>query len=86
MGVAMLPRLAAIVSNTTRERTEPFWLTPRVTSRVKGTKVIKVTSLVMTILLKKHSSVRAKDNPRNPPARRSHPAAETPPKSENLPQ
>ena len=71
MGVAMLPRLAAIVSNTTRERTEPFWLTPRVTSKVKGTKVIKVTSLVMTILLKKHSSVRAKDNPRNPPARRS---------------
>ena len=57
MGVAMLPRLAAIVSNTTRERTEPVWRTLRVTSRVNGTKVIKVTSLVMTILLKKHLSL-----------------------------
>ena len=52
----MLPRLAAIVSITTRVITFSCFPIMRKISRVNGTKVISVTSLVMIILQKKHRS------------------------------
>ena len=52
MGVAILPRLAAIVSSTISFSTFPSIFTIRKTRTVKGTNVISVTSLVMIILQK----------------------------------
>ena len=71
MGVAMLPRLAATVSTTTRVSTRSSRPSIRNTSRVKGTKVMRVTSLVITMLQKKHSSTSTADRLRRLPARRS---------------
>ena len=56
MGVAMLPRLAATVCNTTTGMARSFRPQRSRARRAKGTKVIRATSLVMIMLVKKHSS------------------------------
>ena len=57
MGVAMLPRFAAIVCKTTI-RTAHFCCPQRVSAvRQKGTNVTRDTSLVMIMLVKKHISI-----------------------------
>ena len=55
MGVAILPRLAAMVCITTTGMTR--WVCParESTSRAKGTKVMRATSLVTAMLTKKGS-------------------------------
>ena len=61
MGVAMLPRFAAIVSITTSLRIRSSRPIMRKTRIVKGTKVINATSFVITILLKKHKNTSTND-------------------------
>ena len=55
MGVAMLPRLAAMVCITTTGTTRWVWPARASTSRAKGTKVMRATSLVTAMLTKKGS-------------------------------
>ena len=63
IGVAMLPRFAAIVSSTTSLRTLSTLPLMRNTISVNGTKVISATSFVITILLKKQSITRIAESP-----------------------
>ena len=57
IGVAMLPRFAAMVSNTnTFKSASGFWMISN-NRIVKGTKVINVTSFVMSMLEKKHKRI-----------------------------
>ena len=59
MGVNILPRLAATVWSTTTVKS--FSSRPAMVKRVtvKGTKVTRETSLVMTMEPKKHKNTRA---------------------------
>ena len=68
MGVAILPKLAAMVSSTTIFSTVCTLPPIRSTRSVNGTKVISATSLVITILLKKQSTTMTAENLRIPPA------------------
>ena len=68
MGVAMLPRLAAMVSSTTTFRTRSSSPIMRNTRMVKGTKVMSVTSLVITMLHPKHRSTMVTESLRRLPA------------------
>ena len=61
--MAILPRFAAMVSSTTIFSTRSSLCTMRNTRRVKGTKVISVTSFVMIMLQKKQSSTRRMEIP-----------------------
>ncbi len=69
MGVSMLPRLAAMVCMATRGRASLCLCSPSVmasTVKVKGTKVISATSLVISMLEKKLSSKSTSTRPREP--------------------
>lgn len=61
MGVIMLPRLAAMVSMTIIKITLFESMHFR-NSRVRGTKVISVMSLVMTIDEKKHTKISIRES------------------------
>ena len=58
MGVSMLPRLAATVCSTTTQMSSRFRSARIITATAKGTKVMRATSLVMSMELKKHSPTR----------------------------
>ena len=58
-GVVMLPRLAASVWQTTTGTIRSLRFTIRSSSRANGTKVIKDTSLVISMLEKKHRRIRS---------------------------
>ena len=62
--MAMLPRFAAMVSSTTSFTSRSVSPIMRNTSMVKGTNVIRVTSLVITMLLRKHNRTITADNAR----------------------
>ena len=62
-GVSILPRLAAIVSNTTTGISTFSQPAIAYTDNVNGIKVIKETSFVISILAKKHRLTSTKVNP-----------------------
>ncbi len=69
MGVSILPRLAAMVCITTRgSKSLALCSSPVIPStvKVKGTKVISATSLVISMLEKKHRSVSRSTRLRGP--------------------
>ena len=71
MGVSMLPRLAARVCSTTKGITNRSCPASRSTTRPKGTKVIRDTSLVMTMLKKKGRNTSTSSMVLVEPVRRS---------------
>ena len=66
MGVAMLPRLAAMVSSDTVRISAPGLAAS--SAVVSGTKVISATSLVTSMAEKKHARLRARHSLRVVPA------------------
>ena len=76
MGVSILPRLAAAVSSTSSRmviRSASCRGIPSNSSNVKGTRVTRVTSLVNSMLRKKHSSTNSKPTMRTLCTRRNSP-------------
>lgn len=73
MGVSMLPRLAATVciQTTGTASRRPGAPSPDKTEKVKGTKVSSETSLVMTMLPKKHSPTSSQTSASSPRVRPS---------------
>ena len=71
MGVAMLPRLAAMVCMTTTGMARTFSPAKARTSRAKGTKVMRATSLVTAMLVKKGRKMRIASSCRVVRVRRS---------------
>ena len=74
MGVSILPRLAATVcihTTGTASARQSFGSKRPSTAKVKGTKVSRATSLVISILPKKHSPTSTSTKGNTPPVRPS---------------
>ena len=75
MGVNILPRLAATVIRATAKHSRFRWLAISSIIMPRGTKVMRATSLVISILPTKHRNTRVAIRPRTDPTRESTRAA-----------